>query len=131
MDDQIKQGTLAANREQALAWVNARRAEWFLPPIETLEPGYPNSTGMCVLARSLGNEQEDQEGNCVFFNDGIWFNPLTKQSELLPEEVATFEHDFERGHYPDLTIGKPSIYFRCNQSQRFRPTAADAPALTG
>ena len=131
MADQIKQGTLASNRAQALTWVNAKRAEWMLPPLAELQPGNPNTTGYCVLARSLGNQADGLDGNCQFFNDGIWFNPKTGLSELMPEPVATFEHDFERGLYPDLTIGKASMYFKTNQSQQFRPTAADAPALTG
>jgi hypothetical protein len=108
--------TLASNRQQALDWVNAVRTEWGLAPLADLKPGCANSVEGCALGRSLA-------GRAQFFNTGL----VTLGAEpvsVLPDAVATFEHDFERGHYPDLLLNTPSSYY--TSGRVWRPTAVDA-----
>lgn len=119
-------GTLETNRAAALAWVNDMRQRWNMPPIEKLESGWTNGVENCTLARSLN-------GRACFFNDGHYMPVLADAEDIdafvMPADVATFEHDFERGHYPDLIAGNcaPMEYWRQERSPRPRPTADDAP----
>ena len=120
-------GTLDGNRAAALAWVNDMRQRWNMPSIEKLEPGWTNGVENCTLAQSLN-------GRACFFNDGRYMPVLGDVDDIddaleLPAEVAVFEHDFERGHYPDLIAPGARViaYWREDCSPRPRPTADDAP----
>jgi hypothetical protein len=88
-------GTLASNREEALRWVNARRAEFFLPPLKDLKPGTQGEPFRCALGESL-------ESKFGFRADGRYRRSGSLDVNKMPEPVATFEADFERGFYPDL-----------------------------
>lgn len=104
--------TLEENRQQALDWANARRSEWDMPKLDELPMGFPGSATACVLGNALNRDSEHKRlvsfgGNgfmCVsHLREGRTFKvDVTKVK--LPDEVAAFEYDFERGFYNDLAF---------------------------
>lgn len=122
--------TLAENRQQALNWVNARRAEFELPPLDNISPGLRGHGNDCALGRSLENKCEffasGDFGEYRSFGDRIRLG--RPKTHKLPKPVAVFEYDFERGFYPDLDDGTFFYAAPCLK----KPTAEDSPlALTG
>lgn len=118
--------TLAENRQQALDWVNAQRTEWGLPTLDELPKGRQGHGKECVLGRACA-------GRFFFHGDSHMYHPKKEYFMFssydirgarvrLPDVVATFEYDFERGYYPDLLDSH-----WVSDSYWGQPTAEDSP----
>ncbi len=101
--------TLAADREAALEWGNALRAEWMLPPLEELPDGKRCNPTECVLGELLDNRYTFNAGPQAHRYTGAENYPCKGHlvAELpmgldLPEPVQRFETAFEAGLHPDL-----------------------------
>jgi hypothetical protein len=94
--------TLQSNRQYALDWVNAVRAEWGLEPLDELPKGLLGDTTGCTLGRATPG---------LLYNAApVALDRRRRRRRIrtleipLPDEVQAFEADFERGFYPDLEL---------------------------
>lgn len=96
---------------RALAYVNKVRGHYFLPALETLEPGRVEATTINPICNSIRHNSQTMraqiiEGNlCVGESrKGIW----QKEEEALPDDVAWFLKAHAAGAYPGLARSTPS-----------------------